>query len=490
MSAEQNEFRDSRLKKLEKLKDLGIEAFPHKFQTSHYSLDIHSTYADLDKGQETEDRVCLSGRIMALRNSGMFIDLQDPKGKIQIFSHKATLDEHSLSFLKLLDVGDILGVKGYVRRTPRGEITVNAETLTLLSKSLLPLPEKYHGLCDVETRYRQRYLDLIMTPESRDTLQQRSKIIHGIRDLLSSQGFLEVETPMLHPIAGGAAARPFKTHHNTLDRDLFLRIAPELYLKRLIVGGLSDKVFEINRSFRNEGISTRHNPEFTMLELYQANADYYDMMDLVEGIMCHVVKTLHGSYKIVFGDRELDFTPPWPRQKMVDIVKDKTGVDFDSFADANDAAAAAESLGVRVTKPSTWGKILATVFEDKVEDSLVNPTHIIDFPRDVSPLSKVHRDTEHLVERFETFINGWEVANAFSELNDPLDQRQRFESQMAERDAGDEESHQMDDDYITALEYGMPPTGGLGIGLDRLVMLMTNSSSIRDVIAFPTLRKR
>jgi lysyl-tRNA synthetase class 2 len=416
--------------------------------------------------------------------------LQDPSGKIQVFSHRDNLPPEALDALKLVDIGDIIGARGTIRRTPRGELSVKCRELTLLGKSLLPLPEKYHGLTDVETRYRQRYLDLIMNPESRDTLVKRSRIVAEIRRFLGERGFLEVETPMLQTLAGGAAAKPFITRHNTLDMEMYLRIAPELFLKRLIVGGISEKVFELNRNFRNEGISPRHNPEFTMMELYQAYADYHDMMALTEAIVETVARTVLGTTRVVYQGRELELAGPWPHRSMTACVAESTGVDFSAIATDAEARDAAERLGIAVEAHDSWGVALEKVFEEKVEHTLIQPIHITDYPRDISPLAKVHRDDPRLVERFETRINGWEVANAFSELSDPLDQRQRFEAQAARRDHGDDEAHRLDEDYLTALEYGMPPCGGLGIGIDRLIMLLTDSPNIRDVIAFPTLKPR
>ena len=377
-----------------------------------------------------------------------------------------------------------------MRRTPRGELTVNAEHVTMLAKALRPLPEKYHGLADIELRYRQRYLDLIMNPQSRETLRRRSRIVAAMRAWLIERDYLEVETPMLHTIPGGAAARPFVTHHNALDIDLYLRIAPELHLKRLVVGGLADKVFEINRCFRNEGLSPRHNPEFTSLELYEAYSDYTGMMDLTERIVAHVAEAATGGLKISYGGTEIDLTPPWPRRSMAELVREATGVDFLAIADAAAARDAARHLGAAITGNENWGQALEAVFGARVEDRLIQPTHVTGFPRDISPLAKADPNDPRLVERFETYVYGWEIANAFSELNDPLDQRARFEAQMMARAAGDEEAQPLDEDYVTALEYGLPPCGGLGIGIDRLVMLLTDSPSIRDVIAFPTLRPR
>jgi lysyl-tRNA synthetase, class II len=483
-------FRRVRLDKLEALRGLGIDPYPVSFARSHQAAELDTRYEGLVAGAETNDSVRVAGRIRAIRNSGMFIDLHDASGKIQIFSHKDYLSAADLALLRLLDIGDLIGVEGRVRRTPRGELTVNATALTMLAKALRPLPEKYHGLADIELRYRQRYLDLIMNPGSRETLRRRSRIIAAMRAYLLGRDYLEVETPMLHPIPGGAAAKPFVTHHNALDIELYLRIAPELHLKRLVVGGLADKVFEINRCFRNEGLSPRHNPEFTTLELYEAYADYTDMMTLTEEIVAHVATAAAGGVKISYGGTAIDLTPPWPRRSMAELVLEATGTDFLAIADAPAAREAAEHLGCALAGTENWGQALEAAFAVRVEDRLVQPTHVTGFPLDISPLAKADRSDPRLVERFETYVYGWEIANAFSELNDPLDQRTRFEAQMLARAAGDEEAQPLDEDYVLALEYGLPPCGGLGIGIDRLTMLLTDSPSIRDVIAFPTLRPR
>ncbi len=488
MSPKEN-IRQARIQKLTDLADKGINAYPYSFNKNANAADLHEKYKELPTGEETEDFYSVAGRIMAMRNSGMFIDLMDATGKIQIFCHKENMSEEDIKTLKLIDIGDFIGVTGSIRRTPRGELSIKAKEYKLLSKALLSLPEKFHGLTDVETRYRQRYVDLIVNEESRDTLRKRSLIIQKIREYLSKQGFLEVETPMLHPQAGGASARPFITHHNTHDMDMFLRIAPELYLKRLMVGGLSEKIFEINRSFRNEGMDTRHNPEFTMIELYQAYVDYNEMMALTENLVSTIAQEVLGTMKIKYGENEIDLTPPWDRKTMLGAVKEYTGIDFNQYFTAKEAADEAERMGVHVEKTDNWGQIIDKIFEDKVEPHLIQPIHIIDYPRDISPLAKVHRDNDRLTERFETRVNGWEIANAFSELTDPIDQRMRFEAQAKAKAAGDEEACDIDDDYIQALEYGLPPTGGMGMGIDRLVMLLTNSQSIRDVIAFPTMKK-
>ncbi len=492
MSAEDDDdpFRRVRLDKLETLRGMGIDPYPVGFARNAQAAELDLRHADLAAGAETNDTVRVAGRIRAIRNSGMFIDLHDASGKIQVFSHKDHLPEADLALLRLLDIGDLIGVEGCVRRTPRGELTVNATSLSMLAKALRPLPEKYHGLADIELRYRQRYLDLIMNPQSRETLRRRSRIIAAMRAWLMERDYLEVETPMLHTIPGGAAAKPFITHHNALDIELYLRIAPELHLKRLVVGGLADKVFEINRCFRNEGLSPRHNPEFTTLELYEAYADYTGMMTLTEQIVAHVAAAAAGGTLVSYGGTMIDLTPPWPRRTMAGLVIEATGTDFLAINDAAGARAAAAHLGVALSGSENWGQALEATFAARVEDTLIQPTHVTGFPRDISPLAKADRNDPRLVERFETYVYGWEIANAFSELNDPLDQRARFEAQMLARAAGDEEAQPLDEDYVLALEYGLPPCGGLGIGIDRLAMLLTDSPSIRDVIAFPTLRPR
>jgi lysyl-tRNA synthetase, class II len=490
MNDAEDPLRAVRVGKLESLRARGVDPYPYRFARTHEAAELERHYAELAAGAETDKRVRVAGRIRAIRNSGMFIDLHDASGKIQIFCHRDHLPPEGAATVRLLDIGDLIGVEGLVRRTPRGELTINAEAVTVLSKALRPLPEKYHGLADVELRYRQRYLDLIMNPESRVTFLRRSRIIGAIRAFLNERGYLEVETPMLHTIAGGASAKPFVTHHNTLDIDLYLRIAPELHLKRLLVGGLADKVFEINRNFRNEGISPRHNPEFTMLELYEAYVDYVAMMQLVEELIGSVAQTVLGTLRLDYGGTVIDLSPPWPRRGMADLVREATGIDFLAFEAAEAARKAAAELGAVLTGGENWGQALEAAFAARVEDTLVQPVHVTGFPRDFSPLAKADRADPRLVERFETYIYGWEITNAFSELTDPQDQRARFEAQMRARAAGDEEAQPLDEDYVTALEYGLPPCGGLGIGIDRLVMLLTDSPSIRDVIAFPTLRPR
>jgi lysyl-tRNA synthetase class 2 len=484
---DQNQFRAARLEKLQALRELGVEPYPYAFERTHEAAEIDRAHAGLAAGETTEDRVRVAGRIRSIRNSGMFVDLHDSSGKIQVFNHKDFLSPEQLQVVRLLDIGDLIGVEGVVRRTPRGELTVNSAAVTLLSKSLLPLPEKFHGLTDIETRYRQRYLDLIMNPESRATFKKRSAIVAAMRRHLIDRGFLEVETPMLHVIPGGASAKPFVTHHNALDIDLYLRIAPELHLKRLVVGGF-DKVFEINRCFRNEGLSPRHNPEFTSLELYQAYVDYREMMALTEALIRASAEAAGAGEEIVYGERTIRLASPWARKSMAELVREATGLDFLAMSEEEARPAAQKITGEPVQ--GGWGRAMEAVFAARVEDGLIQPTHVTDFPREISPLAKAHRSDQRLTERFETYINGWEVANAFSELTDPQDQLARFEAQMKEREKGDEEAQMLDADYVTALEYGLPPTGGLGIGIDRLVMLLTDSPSIRDVIAFPTMRPR
>lgn len=482
--------RNNRIQKLTDLVDKGINPYPYSYDRNASAAELQEKYTHLENGQETEDSYSVAGRVMAMRNNGMFIDLMDSTGKIQIFCHKENLDEEHIKNLKLVDMGDILGFSGTIRRTPRGELSIKVKDYKILSKSLRSLPEKFHGLTDVETRYRQRYVDLIVNENVRDTFKKRSLIIQKIREYLTARGFLEVETPMLQTLAGGAAARPFETHHNALDMPMYLRIAPELHLKRLMVGGLSEKVFELNRNFRNEGIDQRHNPEFTMLELYQAYVDYNEMMALTEDMVSSVAQDVLGTMKINYQGTELDLTPPWDRMTMIGAIKKYTGVDFNEFLTPGEAAEQADKLGIEVEDNDSWGKILDKIFEEKVEPNLIQPVHIIDYPRDISPLAKSHRDNARLVERFETRVNGWEISNAFSELTDPIDQRRRFEDQAKAKAAGDEEAQDIDEDYITALEYGMPPAGGLGVGIDRLIMLLTDSPSIRDVIAFPTMKPK
>lgn len=481
---------EPRLQKLADLRAKGIDPYPYSYPVDATAAGLHERYGDLADDTVTDENVHLAGRIRAMRNNGMFIDLHDASGKIQVFSHKHTAPEELIDLLKQLDIGDLIGVEGLVRRTKRGELTVNAQVITVLSKTLLPLPEKFHGLTDVEVRYRQRYLDLIMNEESRETFRARSRAMSAIRAFMTERGFMEVETPTLQPLLGGASAKPFTTHHNALDIGLYMRVAPELYLKRLIVGGLSDRVFEIGRCYRNEGLSQRHNPEFTMIEGYQAFADFSDMMELVESLMSQTAIAVNGGTTVTYGEHEIDFAGPYARKSMTGLVEEATGVDFLAIDNAADAVAKARELGADVATDALWGQAIEAVFEIKVEPSLIQPTHVCDMPRDISPLAKVHRDDPRLTERFETFVNTWELANAFSELSDPQDQYERFAGQAALREKGDDEAQMMDIDYVTALAHGMPPTGGFGLGIDRFTMLLTGATTIRDVILFPTLRPR
>lgn len=481
-----NELIRNRLEKLQEFKAQGTETYGDRYERTNLAADI------LDNFGNFEDRpVKLAGRMVARRGHGKagFANIQDNSGKIQIYVRLNDIGEEGYNLFTKLDIGDFIGVAGKVFKTRMGEVTVAVEELNLLAKSLRPLPEKWHGLKDVDLRYRQRYVDLIVNPEVKRTFILRSKIIRSMRQQLEQQGFLEVETPMMHPIAGGAAARPFTTHHNALDINLFLRIAPELYLKRLLVGGF-ERVFEINRNFRNEGISTKHNPEFTMLELYQAYADYNDMMDLTEELISTVAFDVLGTTEITYQGQGISLTAPWSRIPMLEAVKQHSGLDFNILESAEEAFRAAKGLGLEVEKGDSWGNILNLVFEEMVEPQLIQPVFITDYPLEISPLAKRKKDHPGLTYRFELFIYGREMANAFSELNDPIDQKERFVGQMEKRRAGDEEAHMMDEDYVTALEYGMPPAGGLGIGIDRLVMLLTDSPSIRDVILFPLMKPK
>jgi lysyl-tRNA synthetase class 2 len=481
--------RAARKAKKDAMVEAGVNPYAYTFDRTHKAGEMQDKYADLESGVETEDFVQAAGRIMAMRNNGMFIDMMDTSGRIQVFCHKDSMDEEQLAKLKSYDLGDIIGVKGTIRRTPRGELSIRAKETQILTKSMEPLPEKYHGLSDVEQRYRQRYIDLIVNEDSRDVLRKRSQIVSEIRRYLSDEWEgVEVETPMLHGIMGGASAKPFVTHHNALDANFYLRVAPELHLKRLIVGGLADCVFEINRCFRNEGISMKHNPEFTSVELYKAFSDYHDMMDMTEGLVQHVAEKVLGTTKIDYQGTEIDLASPWPRKTMLGLVEEKTGVNFLDYTDVDAAREKAKELGVHTEEFMNWGQIVAEVFDEKVEDSLIQPIHITELPLDISPLAKNHRDNPLLTERFETYINGWEIANAFTELNDPEEQRKRFEAQVEAKEAGDEEAQMLDEDFVTALAVGLPPTGGWGLGIDRLCMIMTNSTNIRDVINFPTLK--
>jgi lysyl-tRNA synthetase class 2 len=484
-----NELIEQRIKKLEELRRSGIEPFGGAFYAEDHASELQAKFGDVAKETLEADPVScsLAGRIVSMRDFGKaaFAHLQDYTGKMQVYFKKDKLGDKYL-LIKKLDIGDIVGLKGKLFRTRTNELTVEAEDVFLLTKSLRPLPEKWHGLKDIETRYRQRYVDLIVNPEVKQTFIKKGIIIKAIRDFLESKGFIEVDTPMMQPIPGGATARPFKTHHNALGVDLYLRIAPELYLKRLLVGGY-ERVYELNRNFRNEGISTRHNPEFSMLEFYIAYRDYNFLMSFTEELITHVAERALGTLKLPYGDEVIDLSPPWPRIAMLDALVQQ-GVPEEIFSEGDKAQAWAKDNNIQVEPGAGPGKILDEIFKEKVEPGLVRPTFIIDHPVDLSPLAKRKPDNPALVERFELFIASREIANAFSELNDPMDQRQRFQAQAAAKARGDEEAHWMDEDFVRALEYGMPPAAGEGIGIDRLVMLLTNSQSIRDVILFPQLK--
>ena len=480
-----------RREKLQELRDQGINPFPNDFKTTHVLGDVVSAHAEHDKDalEGCDTSYTVAGRIMARRDFGKaaFIQIQDRSARLQVYVGKDKIGEEAFKLFGTLDLGDVVGLSGEPFRTKTGELSLRASSLRLLTKSLRPLPEKWHGLTDVETRYRQRYLDMIVNPEVRKTFETRSRIIRLIRSTMEEHGYLEVETPMMQPIAGGATAKPFITHHNTLKMDLFLRIAPELYLKRLVVGGF-ERVFEINRNFRNEGISIQHNPEFTMMEFYRAYATYHDLMDFTEELICHVTEQVCGGLKISYGGKEVDMSAPWDRLTVREAVAKYGDISLEDIEDRDKLFAYAKKLGLELDKNIGHGKLLTEVFDEVAEPQLWNPTFITEYPTEVSPLSRMNDDNPAVVDRFELFIVGRELANAFSELNDPDDQKQRFLGQLKEKEAGDEEAHAMDEDYIRALEYGLPPTAGEGIGIDRLVMPLTDCVSIRDVILFPQLR--
>ena len=482
-----SELLQVRRDKLAELQEAGNDPFAvTKYVVTHHSTEIKDNFETLE-----EKPVSVAGRLMSKRGMGkvVFADLQDGEGRIQLFVKIDEVGEDVLAAFKKYDIGDIVGVDGVVFRTKMGEISIRAKSITLLSKSLRPLPEKFHGLTDLETRYRQRYVDLMVNPEVKRNFIIRSKFIQFMRKYLDNMNYIEVETPVLNTIAGGAAARPFITHHNTLDIDMYMRIATELPLKRLIVGGM-ERVYEIGRIFRNEGMDPKHNPEFTTVELYQSYADFHDMMDIAEGIISGAAKEILGTYEVEWLGEKIDLTPGWRRLSMVDAVKEYAGIDFNAITDDAEAVAAVEAIGVELADAAerTWGNALYACFDQRVEEKLIQPTFITMYPVEVSPLTKRSPEDPRLTERFELFVCHSELANAYSELNDPIDQRQRFQKQVEQRERGDDETEMMDEDFLTALEYGMPPTGGMGMGIDRCVMLLTGNETIREVILFPTMK--
>ncbi len=489
----EEDLRKARLDKVEQWRSHNQNPYPYRYARTHYARDLQYKYADLESGQEVEVEVAVAGRIMVRRSFGSlaFFEIQDSSGRIQLYLEKKrireTMGSEAFKWLeKLTDTGDFIGARGTVKRTEKGELSVYVQEYEFLSKSLLPLPSDYYGLAAIEKRYRQRYLDLILNPEVRETFRKRALIIREIRNYLDDRDYIEMETPVLQVEAGGAAARPFVTHHNALDLNLYLRIATELHLKRLVVGGF-EKVYELGRIFRNEGVSTRHNPEFTSIEIYEAYSDYTDIMNLVEALLRAVAEKVLGT-TVLPGEVAINLGDPFRRATMFTVVEEVTGINFAELSDPAEAARRAQQVGIEVPATYSVGQTLYRVFEEKVEPTLIQPTFVLDYPVEISPLAKSHRSLHGMVERFELYIGGREMADGFSELNDPIDQRERLMSQAAAKAAGDFEAHPFDEDYITALEHGLPPTGGVGIGIDRLVMLLTNSPSIRDVIAFPTLR--
>ncbi len=484
------EIISNKWEEIKELKREGIDPFGHKFIRTYQIKDLIEKNKNLQIGECTKEKITIAGRLMALRKHGkaIFADIEDINGKVQIYIRSNKIEEKVFKLFSKIDIGDILGVSGLIFKTRTGEITVLVEEFTLLCKSLRSLPEKWHGLKDVEIRYRKRYLDLIVNPSVREIFIKRSKVIQSIRNFLDNRNYLEVETPIMQPIPGGAIALPFITHHNALHRDFYLRIAPELYLKRLLVGGL-EKVYELSRNFRNEGISTKHNPEFTMLELYEAYGDYYSMMQITEELITYLVKNVLGSLEIEYQGNTIDFTPPWKRISMFKAIEEAVGLQVDKIS-KKDFNEIVKKYSLNIKGNINRGEIANELFEKFVEPTLIQPTFVFDYPLELSPLSKQKKDNPELVERFELFISSIELANAFTELNDPAEQKRRFEEQLAKKEAGDVESHFMDKDYIEALEYGMPPAGGLGLGIDRLMMLLTNSDSIKEVILFPQLKSK
>ncbi|MBE9536569.1 MAG: lysine--tRNA ligase [Proteobacteria bacterium] len=486
-----NELIAQRRQKLESLKDEGINPYPNDFRPDTLSAELVSRFTELDKEALTSvtESFSLAGRIMSKRVMGKasFVHIMDRKGRLQVFVKRDLIGEEAYSRFKKYDIGDFIGITGRIFKTNVGELSIEAAELRLLVKSLRPLPEKWHGLTDQETRYRQRYVDLIVNPGVKELFKKRSRFINVVRDCLIERDYLEVETPMMQPIPGGATAKPFVTHHNALGMDLYLRIAPELYLKRLVVGGI-ERVFEINRNFRNEGISQQHNPEFTMLEFYQAYATYDDLMDIIEDMVSRAAMEINGSCKVEYQGETIDLSPKWTRMTVKEAILKHSDASESVLSDRKKAFDYAKKIGLEPEERWGLGKILTEIFDEVAEHKLIQPTFITQYPTEVSPLSRKNDDNPDIVDRFELFITGREMANAFSELNDPIDQKERFNLQVAEKDAGDEEAHFMDEDYIRALEYGMPPTAGAGLGIDRLVMLLTNSASIRDVLFFPHMR--
>jgi lysyl-tRNA synthetase, class II len=485
-----NLLRKEKMKEIEELKKHGIDPFGTRFAGKQKIKDVIEHFKEIANDEPSKEKVIIAGRVKALRRHGKaaFADLEDQSGKLQIYVKSNMIGHNSVEIFNKISVGDIIGITGWIFKTRTGELTVLTENIDLLCKSMRTLPEKWHGLTDTEIRYRKRYLDLISNPDIRDVFIERSKIIKYIRNFLDHKGYLEVETPVLQPIPGGATAIPFVTHHLSLHRDLYLKIAPELYLKRLLVGGI-EKVYELNRNFRNEGISTKHNPEFTMLELYEAYADYYTMMDMAEEMISDVLKKLKGTLIIQYQGEDIDFTPPWKRLTMYKAIQSVTGINPEEIG-TNDVSGLIKKYQLEISENATKGEIINELFEKHVEQTLIQPTFIIDYPIEVSPLSKQKPDFPHIVERFELFVNCMELANAFTELNDPLEQKRRFIEQAKNKSKGEINQHFIDYDYIEALEYGMPPAGGMGVGIDRLVMLLTNHDSIREVILFPQLKKK
>jgi lysyl-tRNA synthetase class 2 len=491
MTSRLERIRQERQKKLERLRAQGINPYPPHYHRSHTTAEARELLVQKEKGLTQADEVNVAGRITAIRRMGKssFADISDGSGKMQLLFQEGGCDEKLSKLLKDLDIGDIIGARGRVLRTRSEEPTVRVSDFTLLAKSLQPLPEKWHGLSDTETRYRQRYLDLIANPETKNAFKVRSQVISAVRQFLNGRGFLEVETPVLQPSAGGALAQPFVTRHQALDRDLYLRIALELHLKRLIVGGF-DKVYELGRTFRNEGISTQHNPEFTMLESYQAYADYHDVMAMLEEMVSQVSQQVLGTTEVRFGEDTIDFKPPWPRLSLRDAVREYSDIDFVKYPTAEGLRVKMRTMDIEVDPQKNWAKLVDELLKTFVRPKLIQPTFVLDYPVSMSPLAKSKPGEERVVERFQAFAGGMEIANAYTELNDPIEQRERFTGQLQERQAEDEERWTIDEDFLTALEYGMPPTGGLGVGIDRLVMLLTNQASIREVILFPQLKEK